>query len=112
MGKAHAKALTFEERKEIEKYVKLGCSCNEIAINIGRSKNAVVVEVRRNGKAAYSAKAGQKLADENTRKRNAHLIALNTGVKEPIFKYKERIENLEMQIEILHDTLKELLNKW
>ena len=112
MSKPYARALSFEERKKIEKLVKCGWSCSQIADAIGRSKNAVVVEIRRGGKEKYTAKAGQHIADENKRKRNEHLSKLNKGKigNNPVFRFKERIENLEMQIEILHDAIKEVMH--
>jgi IS30 family transposase len=103
------KRLTFEERKQIEWYVKHGKSCSEIAILINRSKNVVITEVRRAGKKFYSAKEGQRIADVNMENKYRKLSERNKGNK-ITFKMKQRIENLEMQIEILHDMIRSLMN--
>lgn len=59
------KRLTFEERKEIQKLISHGLSCNKIAKLICRGKNVVVVEVRRcGGLDKYNAVEAQKLSDE------------------------------------------------
>jgi IS30 family transposase len=105
-----ATELTFSERKEIEKYNKKGWSCQEIAIHIGRSKNAVVTDIRRAGGALfYTAKGAQNIADATKAEKYRKLSERNKGNK-ITFKMKERIENLEMQVEILYDTIKELIN--
>jgi len=98
---ALAKYLTFEERKQIEKHIKNGCSYSETARLIGRSLNGVTVEVKRSGDRNYSAKVGQDIADN----------LKNRSKNPPVLSVQKRIENLEMQVEILHDTLKGLLNK-
>lgn len=105
-----SRALTFEERKLIEKHIKRGTSCSETARLIGRSKNVVVTEVRRAGRSQYSAKTGQNLADTNMETKYKKLSEKNK-INKPSFHMKQRIENLEMQVEILYDTIKEILNK-
>ncbi len=110
MGKPFQKAITFKERKQIEKHIKNGLSCGETARLIGRSKNGVVTEVRRGGGKFYSAKTGQNLVDKNLEEKYRKLSERNKG-NNVSFKMKQRIENLEMQIEILHETIKELMNR-
>lgn len=106
----HNKAFTFEERKKIEWHIKRGKSCGETAQLIGRSKNGVVTEVRRGGGKEYSAKTGQGIADKNMEEKYRKLSQRNKG-NDVSFRMKQRIENLEMQVEILHDAIKELMNK-
>ena len=106
----YSKPFTFEERKKIERYIKMGKSCGETAVLIGRSKNGVVTEVRRGGGKFYSAKVGQSIVDKNTEEKYRKLSERNKGNKVSFF-MKHRIENLEMQVEILHDAIKELMNR-
>jgi len=101
--------LTLEERKKIHKYLQTGESLSRISYHIGRGKNSVIVEVRRNGgyesydpfKAHESA---IKRKEEADRKRS-----LNGQVSpNPYIFLRNRIDNLEFQLEILIDTIKEL----
>ncbi len=99
--------LTYEERKLIEKYViKLGVSCGETAKILGRGKNTIVVEVRRAGGINYTAKAGQEYAEIMHEQRYNKLVERNSSY--PIT-MKQRIESLEMQVQILSETIKRLL---
>ena len=109
MGKPAQKMLTFDERQLIEKYIKKGFSCGETAKTIGRSKNAVVTEVRRGGGEHYSAKIGQNLSDKIQGEKYRKLSERNKSNK-VTFKMKQRIENLEMQVEILFETIRGILN--
>ena len=104
------KPFSFEERQQIEKHIKAGKSCGETAKLIERSKNGVVTEVRRGGGKFYSAKIAQNLADSNMEVKYRKLSERNKGNKVSFF-MKQRIENLEMQVEILHDTIKELMKR-
>ncbi len=108
MGSPHQKAITFDERLKIEKYIKKGYSCGDIAKMIGRSKNGVVCEVRRGGKEHYDAKLSQKLTD-NILKEKYKKMSDRNKARQTTFKFKQRIENLEMQVEILSETIKEML---
>ncbi len=110
MGKPHQSAITFEERKQIEKHIRSGLSCGDTAKLIGRSKNGVVTEVKRGGGKFYSAKTGQNVVDANLEEKYRKLSERNKG-NDVSFRMKQRIENLEMQIEILHDAIKELMSK-
>jgi len=101
--------LSFRERKEIEKGLKLGKSCCCIGLEIRRSKNCIVTEVRNNGgKGEYSAVQAQDRAYALRQEKYERLAERNKTVK-PSFEMKKRIENLEMQVEILYDTIKEIL---
>lgn len=102
--------FTYEERLQIQKHIAAGKSCCETASLIGRSKNGVISEVRRGGGRFYDAKIAQNLSDKIKHDKYKKLSERNTGNK-VTFKMKKRIENLEMQVEILHDTIKELFNK-
>lgn len=101
--------LTYEERKIIEALFKKGFSGSYIGKSIGRSKNAIIVELRRVGRADYTAEKGQRLAKNNNRSRIEKLKKVNIG-KNKWFKIKERLSNLEMQVEILSEAIKKLLN--
>ncbi len=100
--------LTYEERKKIEILIKSGLSCGKIAQVINRSKNAIVVEVRRNGKDEYNAKQAQKDADLRNDNKIRKVSSFNTGKKHPASNLKTRIESLEMQVQILHKALNQL----
>ena len=105
-----SKPLNYNERLEIEKHLRAGKSCSQIALLIGRSKNAVVTEVRRGGGKLYDAANAQINADKRMSSKYEKLSIRNKGNK-VTFKMKKRIENLEMQIEILHECIKELMKK-
>lgn len=110
MAIALNKPLTFDERKDIEKLLKQGLSCSETARRIQRSKNAVTTELKRAGGHPYSAKKGQEIAifNHKERIRKATMQAKINNNNGPVNK---RLLNLEMQIEILHETIKELINE-
>lgn len=56
--------LSFEERKDIEKYIKQGISGGEIAHILARSRNGINTEIRNNGgREAYCAREAQKRSD-------------------------------------------------
>lgn len=110
MGNPHKKAITFEERKQIEKHIQAGLSCCETARRIGRSKNGVVAEVRKGGGKHYSAKIAQNLTDKTLEEKYRKLSERSKG-NDVSFRMKRRIENLEMQVEILHDAIKELMSR-
>lgn len=110
MGHAPKNPITFEERKQIEKHIKAGLSCCETSRRIGRSKNGVISEVRRTGRKFYSAKVAQNLADWARNEKHRKLLERNKG-NVTTFRFKQRIENLEMQVEILHAAIKEILSK-
>ncbi len=112
MGKPHVASITFEERVEIEKLVKQGLSCGAIAKALNRSKNGIVCEVRKGGKADYCAKRSQKITDEVRWEKYRKLSERNKGIKlDSAVSLKTRIDNLEMQLEILHDLVKELIKR-
>lgn len=110
MPNLNTKILQFKEREQIEKLIKQGLSCAEIAKNIGRSKNCIVTEIRRAGKTEYSAITGQNLSDKIKEEKYKKISMKQKGNQKQYF-LKQRVENLEMQVEILHEAIKELMNR-
>lgn len=102
--------LTFEERQAIERNLKLGYSASSISRRIGRSKNSIVWEVRRNGGMKnYNAEKAQLQSDIRNSERIQKIKKKNQDQKKPNAIW-QRIENLEMQVEILVETIKELIH--
>ena len=100
------------ERKIIEKLLRCGFTCGEIAKEIGRSKNGVVTEVRNHGgKTFYDGDIAQAKAEHANEQRKKKLSEFNKekSNKGPLFYMSEKLVNLEMQVEILHDCIKELM---
>ena len=104
--------LTLSERKIIESLIKKNFKCTEISRRINRGKNSVVVEVRRaGGYDNYNAKRAQKESEERWAARNKNLSEYNgSKVPEPNL-LRTKIQNLEFQIEILFEQIKELRNE-
>lgn len=102
--------LCLMERKIIGKMIKKGWSLSYIAQFLGRGKNSVVHEVRRNGgRDAYEPVKAQELAMQRKVERDIKCSKSSTGKEaNPYVKLRERIENLEMQLEIVSETLKVL----
>lgn len=102
--------LTFVERKNIKKLIGEGYNLSEIAREIDRGKNTVIAEVRRNGgplfydpvKAEERAQALKQERAERCRELNKKQLS------NPYSEIKDRIQNIEMQVEILVDAIKEL----
>ncbi len=111
MGQPRQKDLALEERKGIEKYLKMGFSHAKIAEKLARSKTAVTNEIKRSGGAdGYNAKKSQLMAEERLKEKYLKLSKMNKG-KSSYINHTKRIEHIEMQIEIILDTLKELVNR-
>lgn len=107
------KPLSLEERKEIERLLKQSHTGGAIGRILGLCKTTINFEVRRNGgRENYCAKKAQEVADENKvdryKKTAASLKGKDNWVKDFTKNIKLRIENLEMQIEILIDEVKSL----
>ncbi len=103
--------FSLEERELIEKYIRKGFSLSEISIIINRSKNGVIHEVRRNeGRETYNALKAHQRAEEIKANKYKKISEGMKGkaVRSP---YETRLKSLEMQVEILHETIKELLSK-
>jgi IS30 family transposase len=107
--------LTYAERKTIYHWIQKGESLREIARIINRGGNTVVREVRVNGgRYEYNPLEAQQTYKENIIKTN---IKRSETVKEkslsnPYMSLCNRIENLEMQLEIVANVLKELKGKY
>ena len=101
------KPLTFQEREMIEKYLKENKACNEIARILNRSGNCISTETRICGRSNYNAVEAQKRRDDIVKKR-AHDLSIRNSGKKNYMNIKQRIDNLEMQIEILFETIKQL----
>jgi IS30 family transposase len=105
--------LCFEERKEIERLSKTRMTLQDIGHAIGRSGNCVVVEVRLNGgRDRYSAVLAQESSDERHQIRNNRIGEGNRRSPDspPRITHLMRIKSLEMQVQILSQTLKDLLD--
>lgn len=102
--------LTYEERKNIKSLLNKGLSCGQIAQKINRSKNGIVHEIRRNGgKDNYDPQIAHTGAKQRNLEKKQKLSLLFGGKKKNTT-LTQRITNLEMQLEILHDVIKGLLN--
>ena len=103
--------FSFQDRQMIEKLIKENLTGSEIARRMNRSRTGVNCEIRINGgRDQYSAASAQKNHFDKMTIRSEHLSKMNKG-KAPVPKYLQKIESLEMHIEILHDTIKELMKK-
>lgn len=105
------KPLTLPERKSIEMHVKSKVSLSQIAKLIDRSKNCVVSEVRVNGgREVYSADSAHARSVDVNHMKYMNMVKRNGFSGGGYKTIKSRLETIEMQIEILHETLKGLLN--
>ncbi len=103
--------MTLQERQEIEKHLRRGLGLFEIVKRIGRSESAIYKELKRNGgKKTYSAELAQNLANSLQQEKNSRLCLARQNKNSDIHT-QQRIENLEMQVEILHETIKELMKR-
>ncbi len=105
----HPRYLSFEERKQIEKHLKKGFSYARIAELIGRSKTGVTLEARKGGGRNYSAKVAQEVTEKINKQKYFQISEKLKGNVWGHNKMMQRIENLEMQIEILYNAIKELV---
>ena len=104
------KVITFEERKAIKNLINKGYKLSEISRDIGRGKNTIIAEVRRNGgpllydpvKAEERYQILRKAKIERCREMNRN------PRNNPYKALQTRIQNLEMQVEILVEAIKEL----
>lgn len=103
--------LSIEERKEIYRLLHAGHNASHIAKLMNRSKNGITTEIRKNGGALnYNF---IKASEEAEKRRAERYKQLSEKFKGRVFSpnYSKKIQNLEFQIEILHETLKELMNE-
>lgn len=99
------------ERQIIYEMIKQGQSLSDIAKHLGRGKQSIALEVRRNGgRDKYQPNRAQKLSIERKVTRD---LKCSHAIKNRIINNSasiQRIENLEMQIEILVEAIKVLKN--
>lgn len=102
--------VNLDERREINRLLRQKFSLGEIAKKIGRGKNTVVAEVRRNGGVeSYNPVKAEARAVLLKNQRAQRCRELNqTRPPSPYQRLEQRIQNLEMQVEILVDAIKEL----
>lgn len=98
--------FSFEERQQIEALLKTPISISEISRRIGRSKNGVIEEVRKNGgRAVYNAQEAQNGYHYRNMLRIQNMRDQIPGIK--TISLKEEIEVLKMQLDIALDLLKQ-----
>lgn len=102
--------LHFWERKIIESMIIDGRSLSCIAVYLSRGRTTILFEVKRNGgRDVYTATKAQENAEQNRMNRNLKTSQSVKGrIANPYNVLKQRIENLEMQLEILSETIKEI----
>ena len=104
--------LTLEERIFIQEHIKKGFSLSETARVMGRGKNTVVTEVRNNGGIyLYNAKQAQEAAYVNRIQGDLKRKAVLSKSPNPYLSLKQRLDAMEMQMEILIETIKDLKNQ-
>lgn len=113
MTKKVKKRLTLDERLCIEACLRQGYSCGDIAQLLGRWQAGIAREVKANGgRDVYSAHTAQYRTNELIKQ--AAIIRQNRIGQDPksggYQSFRQRIESLEMQVEILMDQIKELKN--
>lgn len=102
--------LKLEERQQIEKLIKEkpDLSFAEISKLIGRGRNTVVEEVRKNGgREVYNAKVAHHRYLDLRAKKNQNYTPEN----HPMHRLKNKIDAIEMQLEIIIEELRALRNK-
>ncbi len=99
--------LKYEDRQKIEELVKDELlSLALIARKMNRAKNTITVEVRKNGgRYNYTADEAEKRSRTSRIRKREKLTVMNEKFRKE-YNLKCRVENLEMQIEILIDKLK------
>jgi IS30 family transposase len=102
-------ALSLEDRKEIEWLLKTSdLSLTKIAASMKRAKNSIIFEVRRNGGSkVYNAESAHIEYLKRLAHKKSFLSARNRGhsIKE---RYGDRIEAIEMQLDIIFKQLEKL----
>lgn len=99
---------TFEEMQTIEKLCKEGLNTKEIASKLNRSGCFVQLAFKRcGGKRNYSAEKNREVYIKNS-SRKFHKLNNDPNFYE---KTKIRLESLEMQVDILLETIKKLMEE-
>lgn len=102
--------LKLEERQQIEKLIKEkpDLSLSQISRLMNRGKNTVIDEVRKNGgREVYNAKAAHNRYLDLRAKKIQNVTLEN----HPIHRMKNKIDAIEMQLEIIIEELRALRNK-
>jgi IS30 family transposase len=109
---ARSVRLSLEERIKIKEYLDKGFKGNEIARLLGRAFSAVNNDVRRNGgKENYDPQKAQEEANLRWKMRcesTTYNLTKFYGENGRCLNLAERVQTLEMQLEIIIDQLKEL----
>lgn len=99
--------LTLKERKEIKYFIDQMFSMHEIARKVGRSSTCILNEVRRyGGRDNYDPILAHKKAIDANELRIEKLKKFNYQYSKKSM--EDRISNIEMQIDIIIQTIKEL----
>mgnify|MGYP003396458589 FL=1 len=105
MRNIESKLFKFEEREQIQKLISQGLSASAIARKIGRSKNGVIVEIRKNGgREKYNASLAQEnrvvVWGESIHRRQQRINDYSS------IKYLlEQVKSLQEQINIIFELL-------
>lgn len=100
--------LTLEERILIEKYVKKGYSGRLISKILGRNASVISMEIHRFAdRSQYDAQKAHEQCSQGWKKGG---INSSRWRKSTIQLMNDRLTNLEMQLKILYETIKELKN--
>ncbi len=101
--------LTFEERMLIENYISQGYSLTQISKKLSRGANTIVTEVRKNGgRDNYKPLEAHKRNELVLKTANEIRSIEQKNKVNPYVKISDRVDFLEMQIEILVDSIKQL----
>lgn len=104
------KRWNLEARMALEKELNSHGTLEEIAAAIGYGRSTTGEEIRRGGgRQGYSAIRAQELGDKKYATMILHMSESQQKVPRS-FRMIPRIEALEMQVQILSETLKELVN--
>lgn len=106
-----SKEIIYSERVIIQDLITISLSYAEIARNLNRAVGSIKNEVNRNGgRNDYSAHSAQNRADMQKKRRTQKTVDIfsknNLESNSEITELKQKIENIEQQIEIILDILK------
>lgn len=103
--------LSLRERQMIAEYLTTKLSISHISQLMHRGKNTIVAEIRKNGgRHVYDAEKAHERITQINYERYANLSNKQKGKRLGYVALKDRVEALEMQIEILFDTIKGMVN--
>ncbi len=102
--------LSLEQRQKIQEFIKTPMTFVEMSPLIGKSKSTIAAEVKSNGgRLHYNAHEAQARADK--KKSNSTSTEMPIESQSNLEKSLDsRVKSLEMQVQILSETLKELLD--